>query len=102
MMTGSFVNYVTDTWGKLGIEREVTYATFARWAERGTARWWYEKWGFPLSVDPYISFHKSETPSGIPVVYFVWSHMEHFFIPDRDAREFSLSRETALAEELDC
>jgi hypothetical protein len=99
VMTGPFVTYVSDSWGDLDHVEDITYRTFIKWAERGTARWWYEMWGYPLSKDWHVSYHKSQTPSGIPVVYFVWSAMEHFFIPKDDVRDFDLAHETRLAEE---
>lgn len=98
-MTGPFVNYVADSWGDIGNVTDISYATFIKWAAKGTAHWWTGLWGFPLSRDWHVSYHKSETPSGIPVVYFVWSAMEHFFIPEDDAPDFDLAHETKLAKE---
>lgn len=102
-MTGSFVRFTTRCVWEVGQpDCEITYRTFARWAERGTARWFRDEvcnGCGALSTDPYIAFYKSTTPSGIPTVFFKWSGIEFFFIPD-DA-EFDLAHETELAEALD-
>jgi len=104
-LTGSFVRFVTRCVWEMGQpDCDISYRTFAKWAVEGTARWFHEdvcsRCG-SLSTDPYISFHKSVTPSGIPVVFFKWSGIEFIFMPEDDARTWDLAKETRLAEALD-
>lgn len=105
MMTGPFVRFTTRCAWEVGQpDCEITYRTFAKWAKEGTARWFHNevcsRCG-SLSTDPHISFHKSVTPSGIPTVFFKWSGIEFFFIPEEDAADFDLAAETDMADVLD-
>ena len=97
-LTGPLIRYITDN----PKERQVTYDTFAHWVrtdeldelkrELGYGR----DIGLALSTDWHVSFHRSELPSGAPCYYFVWSAMEHVFVPC--SMRFDLDYETALAE----
>jgi len=97
-LPGPFVSFVAHH----GVDHQVEYATFAKWAAEGTAQWWVDEVAkdrrFGLSADPYIGFFKSFTPSGIPVVYFVWSAMEFMFVPADRYNELDLRAEADLAD----
>jgi hypothetical protein len=95
-LTGPFVNYIRDH------ERDVTYDTLARQVR--TADLLNFKWqagygrdtGLTMKNDWHISYHRSRTPSGQRVYFFVWSAMEYVFVPC--SMRFNLERETELAE----
>ncbi len=95
-LTGPFVRYIVDH----PKERDVTYATFARWVNTAEldelkAQLGYGRdIGLALSTDWHVTFHRSELPSGQPCYYFVWSAMKHVFVPCE--MDFDLDHETAL------
>lgn len=97
-LTGPFVNYVRGQHGNFGHVRDITYRTFASYMEPGFLREWKARYGFALSQNWDVCFHKSRTPSGLPALYFCWSAMEHVFLPCRRLRDFDLEEETKLAQ----
>jgi hypothetical protein len=97
-LTGPFVNYVRDHGEEFGHVKEITYRTFAKHMEPDFLREWKEAYGFSLRQDWGVTYYKSRTPSGIPALFFVWSAMEHVFLPCGTTR-FDLDEETRLAEE---
>jgi hypothetical protein len=51
----------------------------------------------PLREDWSVSFASSKMPSGIPVLYFVHSLVEHFFIPTEAMGRFDIDSERNAA-----
>ena len=96
-LTGPFVNYIQDH------EQGVTYDTRVRHVDLDQLNQFkqsvgYGRWesGLTMKNDWHISYHRSRTPSGRTVYYFVWSHMEYVYVPC--SMRFDLGRETELAE----
>ena len=77
---GEIIHYITDPDRSVAI----SYQTFVKYADLAPLR----KAGHPAmyrisAPDNWaISFHKSELPSGMPIVYFDWSRIEHVFAPE--------------------
>jgi len=65
-------------------QKPITYPTFARKADLSELRAMDHPSLYRISSPSNwaISFHKSRTPSGIPVYYYRWSGIEHMFTPD--------------------
>ena len=83
-----FINYIRDDVRAEG----VSYRWFAKHADLGEFKGWR------LSKDWHVAFYKTQAPSGLPVIYFVHSGIEHVFVPRDRAHEFDAARENALAE----
>jgi len=74
---GELISYITDD----DRSTQITYQTFVKYADLEPLREMDHPAMYRISAKDNwaISFHKSVTPSGIPIVYFDWSRIEHVF-----------------------
>jgi hypothetical protein len=101
-MTGDLIHFITDRWGvseetRLRPTRDISYKTFVKHVDLGPLRDEDHPAMYRISCPENwsISFHSAELPSGAPLWYFDWSHMEHLFVLDPD--DFDLRREDRIA-----
>ncbi len=84
--SGEIIHYLNEH------ATEVTYATFARWADLSQLRAEGHPAMYRVSAPDNwaISFWRSQLPTGQRVYYFAWSRIEHIFLdpeegwPDRE------------------
>lgn len=90
---GELISYITDEVRA----QEITYRTFVKYADLSQFRSADHPamWRISAPDNWAISFFKSNLPSGEPIVYFDWSHIEHVFAH----RPIDLEWECALARE---
>lgn len=98
-LTGPLVNYIRDDRRSV----DATYGTFHRWANLSDLKRLQFEMGYGRDTGLFMrndwgtSYHRTTLPSGEPAWYFVWSAMEHVFVPC--GMRFDLDEETRLAVE---
>ncbi|TFH26736.1 MAG: hypothetical protein E4H00_10225 [Myxococcales bacterium] len=90
---GEIIHYITDP----DRSEQISYRTFAKYADLAPMRDADHPAMYRISSPENwaISFHKSKMPSGMPIVYFDWSRIEHVFSPAPidQRREYELALE---------